>query len=438
MAIVIVPAALIRLWRAPSVIHLVPGLVVGIGYLTRVYLPEHAWLGVVPTLASRSDLQAMSTALSTTIRDSAAPLDSTAPIRFYLSIGLIALALIVDVVVVELRRPALAGVPLLLVFTLAGAVPRNPVNWVWFALAGAGYLLILSGRSIDDLRSWGRVVARPERGSGSRLTTALSGRRIGVVAILAAVLVPFILPLGSVNVLANALHNGHVGVGGDGGGSTGLVIDPLAVLRGQLTKSSPTDLFRVDVTGAGAKSAFYLRTAVLETYNGKAWTQGPSTSSGPTTGKLTIAPSTFGAVATTSAFQATVTVSKLGGTPPVFATPSQLAGVPQSWQWNSRYGVVSGSVSSGQHYTETVAQPDPSETELETSTAIEPNALGTGPQGTVIQQNLKIATQPKAVDRPRQLDHGGEDHALRQGARVVDLLHRSRERIRLQPADQGR
>jgi hypothetical protein len=63
MAIVIVPAALIRLWRAPSVVHLVPGLVVLIGYLTRVYLPDHAWLGVVPTLASRSDVQAMSTAL---------------------------------------------------------------------------------------------------------------------------------------------------------------------------------------------------------------------------------------------------------------------------------------------------------------------------------------------------------------------------------------
>ena len=182
MAIVILPAAFLRLWRRPSVAQLLPGVVLLIGYLTRVYLPDHAWFGVVPTRASWADLRAMWTALGHTIHDSAAPLNSTSPVRLYLSVGLVLLAIVVDILVVEIQRPALAGVPMLLIFTLSGAIPREAVSWLWFALAGVGYLLVLSSRSIDELSTWGRVVARPERSGRSRLSSGLSGRRIGLIA----------------------------------------------------------------------------------------------------------------------------------------------------------------------------------------------------------------------------------------------------------------
>jgi transglutaminase-like putative cysteine protease len=403
MAIVIVPATLIRLGRAPSALHLLPGIVLLIGYLTRVYLPTHAWLGVVPTTSSWTDLRTLTTALGVTVRDSAAPVDSTAPIRLYLSIGLAALAIVIDLLVVELHRPALAGVPLLLVFTLAGAVPRDPVNWIWFSLAGAGYLLILSSRSTDELRSWGRVVARPERTSGSRrLSSALSGRRIGFAAIVAAVLVPFVLPLASVNLLADALHNGQVGVGGNGKGKTGVVIDPLASLRGQLTRSSPIDLFSVDVTGAGAKNAFYLRTAVLETYNGNQWVRGPNSATVPLSGSpasLTLAPTTFGTAAQSTQFTAKVAVTNLAATPPTFATPVSLPGAPSSWSWSARYGFVAGDVSASRHYTENVAQPDPSTDSLEASAAVRSGGFVNGPGASVLRDNLSVDNIPAVVSQ---------------------------------------
>jgi transglutaminase-like putative cysteine protease len=396
MAIVIVPAALLRLHRAPSAWHLIPGLVVVIGYLTRLYLPDHAWLGVIPTGSTWTDLHAVSTALGDTVRDSAAPLHSTAPVRLYLSIGLVLLAVIIDVVAVELRRPALAGAPMLLIYTLAGAVPRDPVSWIWFAGAGAGYLLLLSGGSVDDLRGWGRLVSRPQRAARTRLSSALSGRRIGLTAIAVAVLVPFVVPLASVNVLANALHNGRVGSGGNGKGSTGIAVDPLAVLRGQLVRSSPINLFSVNVSGPGAKDAFYLRSAVLEDYNGKAWVQGPSAALQPASGVLSVAPAVIGPSVATSSFKATVSVGKLGGTAPVFATPTQLSNIPSNWAWDSRYGVVSGNVSSGLHYTETVAQPDPSSAQLEASTAVRPG-FGSGPQGQILQTDLNTDNIPQVV-----------------------------------------
>lgn len=395
MAIVILPAALLRLQRPPSAFQLIPGVVLLVGYLTRVYLADHAWLGVVPTRASWTDFRTISHAVSSTIRDSSAPLHSTAPVRLYLSLGLVLLAIVLDVLVVVVQRPALGGVPLLLVFTLSGAVPRNPVNWIWFALAGGGYLLILSSRSTEDLRTWGRVVSRPERPARSRLSTALSGRRIAVVAILIAVLVPFVLPLGSVNVLANALHNGRVGTSGNGKGSTGVVIDPLATLRGELTRSNPVNLFSVSVTGAEAKSAFYLRSAVLENYNGKAWVQGQEQDIEPTNGQLTMAPPLLGPSVATSPFKATITVSRLAGTAPVFATPTQLTAVPGNWSWNTRYGVVSGTVKSGQTYSETVAQPNPSIETLESSPAVGRVNFGTG--SSVLQENLVINNPPQVV-----------------------------------------
>jgi transglutaminase-like putative cysteine protease len=270
------------------------------------------------------------------------------------------------------------------------------VSWVWFACAGAGYLLILSGGSVDDLRGWGRIVSRPERGARTRLSSALSGRRIGLTAIAIAVLVPFVLPLASVNVLSNALHNGRVGSGGNGKGSTGIEVDPLAVLRGQLVRSSPINLFSVSVSGPGAKDAFYLRSAVLETYNGKAWVQGPNATPQPATGLLTVQPAIVGPTVATSSFKATVSVGKLGGTAPVFATPTALSNIPNGWAWDSRYGVVSGNVTSGLHYTETVAQPDPSNAELEASTAVR-GGFGGGLQGQVLQTDLDTENIPPVV-----------------------------------------
>ena len=188
------------------------------------------------------------------------------------------------------------------------------------------------------------------------------------------------MPLGSVNLIANALHNGQVGAGGNGKGSTGVVIDPLAVLRGQLTRGTPVNLFTVNVAGDGAKSAFYLRTAVLENYNGKAWVQGSYHDISPLTGSLIVAPATAAPTVATSQFNATVTVSKLGGTAPVFATPTQLGGaIPAPGSGDSRYGLVVRRRHSGLRYTETVAQPDPSIAALEASAPVRRGSTPDGP-----------------------------------------------------------
>jgi transglutaminase-like putative cysteine protease len=370
MAIVITPAALLRLrWKA-NIAQLLPGLVLVTFYMTRVYVPQHTWGWLFPTRGSWADISALSTQLGNTVTDSVAPLTSTPAIRLFLSLGLVLFAVLADVITIEFRRPALAGVPFLLIFTLAGAVPRQAVSWLWFCLAAAGYLLILSSGSTDDMLGWGRLVAREGRSPSSRLGSALSGRRIGLTAIVVAVLVPFLLPSGSVNLVANALHNGHPGVGGDGSGSGGVTIDPLASLHGQLTRGSPINLFTVKVSGPGSSSAFYLRTTVLTRYNGAAWIPGSAAQTQAVASSgYNVEPKVLGPTVNTDKFDATITVQKLAGTPPLFAAPTDVNAVSSSWKWTPRTGLLAGNVHAGQQYTEQVVQPSPSLEQLETAGA---------------------------------------------------------------------
>ena len=96
-----------------------------------------------------------------------------------------------SIAVVDLTQPLSEDTPLiqlpafLIIMTVSGAVPRHSVGLVWFAAAAAGYLILLASDRRDELIHWGRVMPRS---AGARPTPvqALSGRRIGVIAIVAA------------------------------------------------------------------------------------------------------------------------------------------------------------------------------------------------------------------------------------------------------------
>ena len=150
------------------------------------------------------------------------------------------------------RRPGAPhspGVPFLLLFTVAGAVPRHAVGWLWFALAAVGYLLLLGSDARDDLSRWGRLMPRNVGGSRAAVK-ALSARRIGVIAIIIAVAVPLLLPVRSSNVLADALHGG---TGGSGKG--GVSLSPFASLKGQLNRKNPETLFKVTARTDSARTS---------------------------------------------------------------------------------------------------------------------------------------------------------------------------------------
>lgn len=186
------------------------------------------------------------------------------------SIGLVAVA--VDFLAVRLHRPAIAGLPLLVLFMAPIATTANMrglASGVAFLLAAAGYLALLSSDGRSRLRGWGRVVTvwhyagDDERLAGADMgALAATGRRIGLAAVCAALIAPLLVP----GLDAHKLFGGH-GSGGSGGGNAVGLPNPVAQLHGLLTKSKPRTVLTYHTTIADP--ANYLQVFVLN-YKSKA------------------------------------------------------------------------------------------------------------------------------------------------------------------------
>ena len=270
MAMVVLPAVALRSRRPAAAWHLLPGLAALVVFVTVRFVPHHAIGGLLPGAGTWKDVSNLATLLRTSMTEDVAPLHSTPAIRLFLTFGLAMLAAFVDLFAVGLGRPALAGVPFLLLFTLSGAVPRHPVGWVLVGMGSVGFLLVLSANAGLELSRWGR---QAHRGSASvPISTRFgeSGRRIGLITVVLTLIVSALVPIPTDDVIADALHHGGNGTAGSGNGG-GVFIDPLAALRGELTRTAPVNLFTVSVSRAGQHEPFYARQQILDVYNGSAW-----------------------------------------------------------------------------------------------------------------------------------------------------------------------
>jgi transglutaminase-like putative cysteine protease len=281
-------------------------------------------------------------------------------VRFMLAVQLTLLAVVVDLLAVVARRPALAGVPFLLLFTIAGAVPRQAVSWVWFGLAAVGYLLLLGSDARDELAHWGRFM--PRNAGGSRAAVqALSARRIGLIAIALAVIAPIVLPMRSSNVLADALHGG-----GGGGGKGGVSLSPFATLKGQLDRRNAQTLLDVSTNGLDGNDPFYLRQVVLDQFDASGWRQG-DTGRGQPLDSTQFASDPGTDQPNFAGYSATVTIDNLDDVEaPIFQSPTHIDGLSKKWSWSGQDAVLVGSrIKRGDRYTERVAEPRPTVSQLE-------------------------------------------------------------------------
>jgi transglutaminase-like putative cysteine protease len=370
MAIVIAPAALVRLRRAPSALDIWPGVILLVPWLTWIYVPHHAWAGFIPRRQTFGDVGDLLNSLHHTTSDEVAPIHSTVAVRLVMCALLGLLAALIDLIAVVGRRGALAGVPLLVVYTVSGAVPRSPVAWFWFCVAAAGYLILLALDASDELRHWGRRVARPGA-AWRRPGMAFSAQRIGIVAILVAVFLPLLVPGDPRNLIAAAFHGngGGGGLGSFGAQSGGTALNPFVELKGQLQRDKPIDLMTVHITSSGAVQPFYVRSNVLDKFTGAGWVVSTHGATEPTaTTSFETLPVT--GEPTTDSYQADITISGMSGNAPVFSVPRSVHGVGADSEWSPQDQVLLGDdVHKGDQFTEEVAQPHPSIADLEAAPA---------------------------------------------------------------------
>jgi transglutaminase-like putative cysteine protease len=172
-------------------------------YLNLVLASAKSFLFVIPTASSLKHLVWL-VGQGTNLAGNSPPVQDISGV-ILLAAGSIGLAaMVVDLLAVRLRRPAIAGLPLLVLYLApiaTAAKPGGPGSIVTFLLAATGYLVLLSSDGRSRLRGWGRVITvwhyagEDDRLGGADIQgIAATGRRIGVAAVCAAMIAPFLLP----------------------------------------------------------------------------------------------------------------------------------------------------------------------------------------------------------------------------------------------------
>jgi transglutaminase-like putative cysteine protease len=215
-------------------------------------------------------------------------------------------AVFTDLIAVRLRSTALAGLPLLVLFTVPVTMSTGRsqlATTVIFCLGTSGYLAMLSADGRERIRVWGRLISlwrthdgdlkefggtspngRPAAHTGpagnsasSRIAVngdnpasaarsayrvlrgpdtralAAAGRRVGLASVVLALFAPLLVP---------GLHAGHLlssgwGFGTGSGGGTVTLPDPLSATASQLRESRSTTVLTYTTNASPYLQAYY-------------------------------------------------------------------------------------------------------------------------------------------------------------------------------------
>jgi hypothetical protein len=236
-------------------------------YLNLVFAGPESFLWIVPTRTSLSHLWKLA-GQGFAERVSAPPVADTHGVILLAAAGIGLMAIAADMMAVRLRSPAIAGLPLLALFSVPittdarqGAVGAT----LTFCVGMAGYLWLLAADGRERLRIWGRLVTLWQSGrnddEGGRgpdtRALAASGRRIGLAAISLAIFIPLLLP----GLRVHKLFGGHGGPGGSGGPGIALP-DPVVRLHNLLLHGGNATVLTYHTTNPAPQQQ-YLQVYVL-------------------------------------------------------------------------------------------------------------------------------------------------------------------------------
>ena len=249
-------------------------------YLNLVFEARHSLLFVIPTPDSLTRLFKL---VGTGVEEShshMAPVPNLAGLLLLAAGGVGIAAVMADLIAVRLRSTALAGLPLLVLFTvpvMMNASHDQFATGLVFCLGGAGYLAMLSADGRERIRVWGRLVSlwrpAPRHVGPDTRALAAAGRRVGLASIVLALCVPLLLP----GLHPSKLFSSGPGIGGNGGGGSGQFLSlPSALTQTvtQLHESRPSTVLTY-ITNASQdqqdSDAEYFRQYVFDTLGDAGW-----------------------------------------------------------------------------------------------------------------------------------------------------------------------
>jgi transglutaminase-like putative cysteine protease len=222
--------------------------------------------GLIPTVATVRHFGHLLADAAVTIRDASVPVPDIEGLLLLTIAGVGLVAILVDLLVVGLRCPALAGLPMLAIYAVPVAVMRDGLSVLPFGFAAAGYLWLLVTDRVDQVRRFGRRFTADGRDLDEWQPSPLAaaGRRLAAVGIVIAIALPLAVPgmgPGLIDRIRAAIGARTDGDGGLVAGGPGARVDMLARLTGQLTQRETFAMVRV---ATDDPTPHYLRLGVAD------------------------------------------------------------------------------------------------------------------------------------------------------------------------------
>ncbi|TDC35440.1 DUF3488 and transglutaminase-like domain-containing protein [Micromonospora sp. KC213] len=338
VAVVAAVAALIRALRAPlwaQVVGMLAGLLLA---LTWLFPAGDELVGILPTPDTLAHFGELLQGSTQDMRSYGVKVPDTTPLLFITVLGVGGVAVLVDVLAVGLRRPALAGLPMLAIYSVPVAVYVDSVPALPFVVGACGYLWLLVTDNVERVRRFGRRFTGEGRDVDvwEASPLAAAGRRLAVVGVALAVALPLAVP-GMTGGLLNQFTSAGDGTGTGRfgqGGSPGR-IDLFAALSGQLNQSEVAEMVKVTTT---EPSPFYLRFGVADELRSDGFRVRPPTG----TRVDRDLPGIDRRGADQQRYRATVEVSRNLEMPlvPVYSDPVGVQGLNGNWLYDRNLGVV--------------------------------------------------------------------------------------------------
>jgi TgpA N-terminal domain/Transglutaminase-like superfamily len=274
VVVICVAGSVTRLRLLPTVAGACTYLASLLVYVNLLFAGPESTAGIVPTSASLRQLVTLANR-GIGERIYAPPVPGTPGAVLLAAAGIGLMAAAADLIAVRLRSPAMAGLPLLALFSVpitTSARQGAAGATVAFCLGVTGYLAVLAADGRERLRIWGRLVTlwqsgrddddEPGRGPDTRALAA-SGRRLGLAAVSLAIFIPLLLP----GLRVHKLFSGHGSAGGSGTTQIPLP-DPVVRLQHLLHRGGNATVLTYTTNDVDAQQQ-YLQVYVLN-YDGGA------------------------------------------------------------------------------------------------------------------------------------------------------------------------
>jgi transglutaminase-like putative cysteine protease len=352
VGLVVGAAMLARTARWPVWAQVLAMLAALLLFLTLAFPSGDELFRLIPTESTFLHFNDLLVTAGQQIRAQSVPVPDIDSLLMLVTLGVGLVAVVVDVVAVGLRRPALAGLPMLAIYSVPVAVLPDGVPAFMFLFAAAGFMWLLISDSVDRVRRFGRRFT----GEGRDVDVwepsplAAAGRTLAIVGLVVAIVVPIAVP-GLSHGLLDTLRNDNTAPGVSGTGGVGSTVDLSAYLTDQLLiRDTVVPMVRVSTTDP---DPYYLRFGVADTISQNGFVARP-----PSGGDLNEIPG-FGTPdvpgLTTAGYEATVQVLPDFTMPlaPAYQQLTSVDGLDRAWFYDTNSDLIfsRASTAAGKLYT---------------------------------------------------------------------------------------